>query len=119
MVPTTLMYRRRPIMQIARAVINANATEASPRGPNQPTNATVSQSMRDRQRGTVRPGRIRMIGHGLIPSNREPRDGTKGDCQRKAESEEPYATAEIGAQLRYADSAGVGEQHPHQRLSRR
>ena len=38
----------------------------------------------------------------------------QGDGQRKAESEEPHTAAEIGAQVRYADSAGVGEQHPHE-----
>ena len=34
-------------------MINANTTEANPRGPNQPTNATVSQSMRDPRRLTA------------------------------------------------------------------
>ena len=60
-----------------------------------------SQSMRDPRRHSAT-GTIRIWSR-TDPEQQGAGDGTKGDCQRKAETEEPYATAEIGPQLRYAD----------------
>ena len=118
MVPTTLCTGPGTSCRPSR-VINANITEASPRGPNQPTDRLRDALIRhdgcaQGRVGGSQGGAEQQCVPRTDPEQQGAGDGTKGDCQRKAESEEPYATAEIGPQLRYADSAGVGEQHPHQ-----